>query len=153
MWNYCFAFSLKNLNHQQNFKNRLAFWQNAAQNSPHSPLAHRNLGVMYYFEKRNDEAIKQYKESLVLNPTEPMAHNNMGVILMNQNKLDEAEKEFLAELKINPYYDNAMSNLALIYYKQNKKEEAVKLWQEVIKINPGFLFAYKKFDNLLPRKS
>lgn len=134
---------LKNLTYQQNFKNRLAFWQNAAQNSPHSPLAHRNLGVMLYFENRFDEALNQYQKALELNPQEPMAHNNMGVILMNQNKLDEAKKEFLAELKINPYYDNALSNLALIYYKQNKKEEAVKLWQEVIKINPGYLFAYK----------
>lgn len=39
--------------HSQNFANGLAFWKDAAQNSPDSPLAHRNLGVMLYFDHQN----------------------------------------------------------------------------------------------------
>lgn len=136
-------FGAKNITYQQNFKNRLNFWQNAAQNSPHSPLAHRNLGVMYYFKNNFAEALKHYQISLRLNPEEPMTHNNIGVLLMNQDKLDEAAKEFLEELKFNPYYDNALSNLGLIYYRQNKKDKAAELWKEAIRVNPYYLTAYK----------
>ena len=137
------VFGVKNVTYQQNFKNRLSFWQNAAQNSPHSPLARRNLGVMYYFDQRYTEALEQYNLSAALNPHEPMVHNNIGVLLMQQGKLDAAAKEFLEELKLNPQYDNAMFNLGLVYYQMNNKDGAAELWEETARINPGYLDAYR----------
>lgn len=129
--------------YQQNFRNRLVFWQSAVKNSPHYPLARRNLGAMYYFEKNFAGALAEDQEALKLNPTEPMVHNNMGVILMNQGRLAEAAAQFLAELKINPNYDNSLFNLGLVYFNQNKKMDAAILWEQTIKINPNYWDAYR----------
>ncbi len=128
--------------HLNNFQNRLVFWENAATTSPHSPLAHRNYGVMLYFEKQYDQALLEYQKSLELNPKEEMAHNNIGVIYMNQGKLDEAAAEYESELTNNPNYDNATFNLGLIKYKQEKFDEAIKLWEQTIIINPGYSDGY-----------
>jgi len=135
-------FALITLIHSFSFTNRLTFWEKAVATSPHAPLAHRNYGVMLYFDGRIDEAITQYNEALKLNPQEEMAHNNLGVIYMNNKKFEKAEKEYVAELENNPYYDNALFNLGLTYFQQEKFEQALDYWQQTIKINPGYADAY-----------
>lgn len=59
-----FFFSLINFSHQNKFKNRLAFWQEAAAASPSHPLAHRNLGAMYILEGNYDQAEGELKKAL-----------------------------------------------------------------------------------------
>ena len=127
----------------KNFKNRLTFWENAAKNSPHFPLVHRNLGAMYYLDGFPDKAEAEYRKALALNPREEMAHNNLGLIYMNRNMFKEAEEEYRKELEINPFYDNACFNLGLLYYKEGKLIEAAELWQRTIEINPDYLDAYR----------
>lgn len=106
--------------HSREFKEPLIFWKAAVAASPHSPLANRNLGVMYYFKNDFVNSEKYYKAASALNPNEPMVHNNLGVIYMGQNKFDEAQIEFNKELEINPGYDKAIYNLSdLESRKQN----------------------------------
>ena len=124
--------------HSVNFANRLAFWNNAARNSPHYPLAHRNLGAMEYLDGNMDNAEKEFRAALALNPNEEMAHNNLGLVYVNQNKLEEAEEEYKKELKINPYYDNTYYNLGLLYWQQKKYDEAIKNWKKTLELNPDF---------------
>ncbi len=129
--------------HSHNFKDRLTFWRSAVKSSPHSPLAHRNLGAMLYFAGELDQAIKEYKRSLELNPREPMAHNNIGVIYMNRGELDQAASEYNKELINNPNYDNALFNLGIVEYRKDNKERAVGLWRQTLKVNPDYFSAYK----------
>ncbi len=124
--------------HSFSFRNRLAFWNNAAQNSPHYPLAHRNLGAMEYLDGNMDRAEKEYKIALELNPKEEMAHNNLGLIYVNKNKFIEAEKEYKKEIEINPYYDNVYYNLGLLYWQQKKYEEAINNWKKTLELNPNY---------------
>lgn len=134
--------------HQNNFYDRTAFWKNAAENSPHSPLAQRNLGAMYYLDGQYDLAEAFYKKSLALNKFEPMVHNNLGLIYANRGLYREAEQEYLEELSFNPNYDNAHFNLGLLYYKAGKVEEAKKEWQKTLEINPEHSDAIKLIDFL-----
>lgn len=129
-------FGILNFIHQNNFSNKMAFWKNAAITSPHSPLAQRNLGAMYYLEGQYDLAEEYCKKSLVLNKFEQMVHNNLGLIYANKGLFKEAEQEYLEELSFNPYYDNAHFNLGLLYYKMNRLEEAKKEWKKTLEINP-----------------
>jgi tetratricopeptide (TPR) repeat protein len=127
--------------HSRNFSNRLAFWKNATQNSPHYPLAHRNLGAMEYLDGDMDSAEREFKITLKLNPQEEMAHNNLGLIYVNKNRLAEAEEEYKKELEINPYYDNAFFNLGLLYWQQEKYAEAESSWKKTLGINPNHIDA------------
>jgi tetratricopeptide (TPR) repeat protein len=110
-------FSVITFFHQFDFKDRLTFWQKAVFSSPSSPLAHRNLGAMLYFDGKIVAAEKEYEKSLEINPNEPMANNNLGVIYLDKKQLKKAIVYFERELKINPNYDNALFNLGLAYYQ------------------------------------
>jgi len=137
------ALSFQTFRHSIHFKNRISFWKNAAQNSPHSPLAQRNLGAMYYLENNLEDAEMYYRKSLALNPQEPMANMNLGLIYAQQKKYAEAEKAYLKELKINPHYDNAHFNLGLLYYQVGLQQKAAVLFQKTIELNPNYFDAYQ----------
>lgn len=133
-----FLFSIITLVHSRSFVDRMAFWKNAAENSPHYPLAHRNLGAMEYLDGDMVNAEQEFKTALELNPNEEMAHNNLGLIYANENKLTEAEAEYKKELEINPYYDNAYYNLGLLYWQEKRSDEAISSWKKTLEINPNF---------------
>lgn len=106
--------------HLPNFKDRLSFWEFAAERSPRSPLAHRNLGAMLYFENRPDDAAAAYRRALELNPQEKMAHNNLGVIYLDNNELEAAEEEFRLELAVNPGYEVTLANIQRLLILKNQ---------------------------------
>lgn len=131
-------FTIITIMHSRNFADKIAFWKNAAQNSPHLPLAHLNLGAMEYLDGDMDNAEKEFNIALGLNPKARMAHNNLGLIYISQNKLAEAENEYKKELQINPYYDNAYFNLGSLYWRQQKYDEAKRCWKSTLIINPNY---------------
>ncbi len=125
------------------YKDRLTFWESAVKTSPRHPLAHRNLGAMYYLDGMPDKAESEYRKTLELAPNEPMVHNNLALIYMDRNRLKEADAEFMKEIAINPAYDNAHFNLGLLYYKEGRLKEAEAQWKRTLEINPDFLGAYR----------
>ncbi len=134
--------AVKNLVYSGEFKNRWAFWNNAVKNSPHSPLAHRNLGAMMHLSGQLEKAEAHYKEALKLNPQEKMVHNNLGLIHVNRGEFVEAEREYKQEIMMNPAYDNVYYNLGVLYLQTGRPEEAEASWKAVVKINPNFVDVY-----------
>ncbi len=124
--------------HSRNFATRLNFWHNAVKNSPHYPLAHRNLGAMEYLDGDMANAEKEFRTTLEINPNEEMAHNNLGLIYESRDMFYQAEKEYFEEIKINPYYDNVYANLGILYYREKKYDKAEELWKKALSINPEF---------------
>ena len=123
--------------HSQNYKDSYNYWTNAVKNSPHSAFAHKQLGVVYYFDKKYNKAVDEYKQSLEINPSENLVHNNLGLIYARQNKFELAEQEYKKELKIKPNYDNAHFNLGLLYSMTDRINEAVELWKKTLELNPN----------------
>jgi tetratricopeptide (TPR) repeat protein len=144
-------FTLITFFHSQKFSDRLTFWQSAVTDSPHSPLAQRNLGAMYYLEGNVDMAAKYYNQALALNPNEAMVHNNLGLIALAKNNSVQAEKEFKTELSLYPNYDMALLNLGDLYYNEKRLTEAQYLWQSVLNANPYSSEAYFRLLNLKNR--
>jgi tetratricopeptide (TPR) repeat protein len=134
---YFCIFVAINIVYTQNFKNRLSFWQNAIKHSPHSPLAHANMGAMYYLEGKKEAASYEYQQALSLNPRQEMVHNNLGLILMHEGKGLRAEEEFLVEIAINPRYADVYYNFGLLRYRQGRQEEAYQLMKKTLEISPS----------------
>lgn len=131
-------FSSITIIHSRTFANRTVFWKNAVKNSPHYPLAHRNLGAMLFLDGKMDAAKPEFEKALELNPTEEMAHNNLGLVYLEKGDFSKAEEEFNKELEVNPYYDNAYANKGLLYYRMGKMDEAVDSWKKTLEVNPGY---------------
>jgi len=127
----------------QKFRDRLSFWKNAVQSSPHSPLAHSNLGAMYYLEGKNEAASYEYNTALSLNPQEEMTHNNLGLIFMHDGNWQQAEQNFLLEIAINPSYADAYYNFGLLRYRQGRSKEARSLMEKTLQINSAHMGARK----------
>ena len=134
--------------HSQKFSDRLTFWKEAASDSPHSPLAQRNLGAMYYLNGNLDLAAKYYNKALELSPNEAMVHNNLGLIYFAKGDYTQAEIEYKKELSLYPNYDKALFNLGNLYYHQKKLTAAADLWQAAFKVNPYYFEAYQGLLNL-----
>jgi hypothetical protein len=147
-----FYFSFKTFVYAENFRDRLSFYESAVRSSPSLPLAHRNLGAMYYLEGRLELAEGQLKEALKINPFEPMANNNLGLVYMSKGRFREAEEAFLRELSFNPDYDDANFNLGLLYYRLGRKDEAGRLWEKTLVINPSHKQALECLDEILARR-
>jgi tetratricopeptide (TPR) repeat protein len=118
--------------HSGNFRDRLAFSQAAVRGSPHSSLAHRNLGVAYHVAGDENAAWREYQAALAEDAGEPVAHNNLAVILMAHGRLPEAERQLRQELAQNPEYIPAERNLALVLRAMKRIDEAVLHWQRVV---------------------
>lgn len=142
-------FALLSFRHCGYFADRLAFWESAAASSPHSPLAQRNLGAMYYLENRPDEAEQRYRQALVLNPEEVMVHNNLAVIYIDRQDWWRAENELKKELAINPSYDVALFNLGRVYFEKRRYQDAAALWRETLRINPRHYEAALRLNEVL----
>jgi len=134
--------------HSQAFSDRLTFWRTAVKDSPHSPLAQRNLGVMEYFVGNFSGAAADYQKALALNPNEAMAHNNLGVIDMNNKDYVSAVAQFKQELAVNPGYDKAYLNLGDIAYLNNDLTNALIYWQDAARANPDDAEAQNRLNNL-----
>ena len=138
------------------FKDKISFWLDAVENSSSHPLAHKNLGAMYYLDGDIDNAEVFFNSSLELNSNEFMIHNNLGLIYMNrgvafeeagemekaEEQYDKAQEEYKKELEINPYYDNAFYNWGLLYMQRGMKDEASDMWLKTLQVNPDHKGAY-----------
>ncbi|MES1209938.1 MAG: hypothetical protein ABUS79_28715, partial [Pseudomonadota bacterium] len=120
-----------------NFRDRLIFAEAAVRQSPHSSLAHRNLGVTYQLSGHVDDARREYQAALAEDAGEPVAHNNLGVLFMAERRLPEAELELREELRLNPTYVPAHRNLAKVLRALGRDDEARLHWQATLKGNPG----------------
>jgi tetratricopeptide (TPR) repeat protein len=102
------------LSYGGNFRDRMTFARAAVDGSPHSALAHRNLGVALQVAGQLDPARRAYEQALALDPEQPVVHNNLAVMLMAQGRLAEAERHLHIELAVNPDYVPAQTNLARV---------------------------------------
>lgn len=139
---YFFTFVILNLFYVQKFKDRLTFWKNAVGSSPSAPLAHANLGAMYYLDGQMEPAIYEYHKALSLNPSQKMVHNNLGLIFSAQGRWPEAEQEFMQEISLNPLYADAYYNFSTLRYYQKKYAEARLLAVRALELDSGLSEAY-----------
>jgi len=108
------------------FRDRLAFSEAAVRGSPHSALAHRNLGVTYQLAGDPSRARGEYQRALAEDAGEPVVHNNLAVLLMAEGRLDEAESELRRELALNPGYAPAQQNLEAVLRARGESRAAAR---------------------------
>ncbi|MBC8133517.1 MAG: tetratricopeptide repeat protein [Deltaproteobacteria bacterium] len=128
--------ALVSFSYSDDFRDRLSFAQAAVRQSPHSSLAHRNLGITYQIAGDTVRARREYEAALTQDAAEPIVHNNLGVIFMATGNLTDAERELRQELSFNPRYAQAHHNLALVLTATNRLDEAVKHWEHSLSLNP-----------------
>jgi tetratricopeptide (TPR) repeat protein len=121
---------------KQEFENAISNYQKASEKNPANPTAQFNLGNALYKNKKTEEAVKAYENTLAnfsSKEDKAKAFYNKGVVLQNNKKLPECIEAYKNALKLNPADEDARQNLqkALLQQqqeqkKQDKKEEQKK---------------------------
>ncbi|MBI5327114.1 MAG: tetratricopeptide repeat protein [Deltaproteobacteria bacterium] len=91
-------------------------WSDTATKSPYSPMAHYNLGLIYYDKGLVDEAIASYKKALDLftRPSDRKdAFTNIGNTYARKGLFEEAIKNYANALKIAPDDADILHNLKI----------------------------------------
>jgi len=108
-----------------------------------------NLGLMYYYLGRYDEAAVALHGAIELAPKDHVAWSNLGDILFADGQIaearaafDKAEKLTSAELKVNPNDPNLLIDLAWINAMLDRDDEAMALIGKASAALPDDAFAY-----------
>jgi tetratricopeptide (TPR) repeat protein len=150
------GFSVLTVMHSTNFRSRSDFWKSAVETSPHSPLARRNLGAMYYIDGTQmlDIADQEYRIDLQNNP-KAQRNFNSKYYVEGMRLIGMAEMEFRKSLELNAPEIMAHNNIGLIYMRKNMYKEAEEEFKKELEVNPFYdkgLFnlglCYKEMRNI-----
>ncbi|MBP7056746.1 MAG: tetratricopeptide repeat protein, partial [Candidatus Omnitrophica bacterium] len=136
-------FSILTFRHEMNFRDKLAFWDNAVKTSPNAAFIHLRYGFLSYMDGLVDKAESEYKKAIELDPELSAVHAKLGLLYMDKKMYNEAVAEFREEIRLSPRYDTAYMCLGVVRYRQGKSEDAVRLWRQAIRINPYSIDARK----------
>lgn len=100
-------------------------------------LAHNNLGVVYYRQKRYYKAAWEFQYAAKLMPNRAQPKNNMGMVFEAVGKLDQAAEWYEKALALEPDSVQVIGNLARVYVRTNRKDEKTRKLLEDIVLKDG----------------
>jgi serine/threonine-protein kinase len=112
------------------FDDGLVELRRAEELDPLSPIIGTNLGDTLVYARRYDEAIAQYKRTLVRNPNFAYAHRALGWAYGSNGMYPEAIAETRTAFELNNG-SSAKGYWGLWLARSGKRDEAVKLLSEL----------------------
>lgn len=95
-------------------------------------LTHLKLGDVYALQKKNAEALQEYKAVLELRPDYPPAIFNMALIYSSTGNLERATQLYERVLEVDPNYSDAYRSLGAIAYLNNNFSEALRYFEKFL---------------------
>lgn len=110
-----------------------------------SPQAteHFRQGHKFLADKKLDEALKEFQETVRLAPESSLANYWLGKAYFYRQDKDQAEKAFNKVLQLDPKNYYAMASLGRLYsFDKTKLDQAEKLLQQALEESPDNLEAH-----------
>ena len=97
--------------------------------SPELAEVSSNLGLVYYLQRKDDEAIKAFLEALKRKPALVSANLFLGMTYARTNQYDKSIEPLKKSISLNPGEVRAYLNLGLSYSELGQDREAMKVLQ------------------------
>jgi len=147
---------------ERNWEEAIAEYKAALVSQPEFPEAtsnlagaYLNLGVELLDQKRVDEAIEMWQESIRLDSENASAHYNLGVAYTQQGNFDSAIAAYQQALDIDPDHAEARSNLAIAHFNRgvtrmnvDDKAGAIADFEQVLEISKDPVLRSRAEKNL-----
>jgi len=125
-----------------------------AELDPENAAIFYNLGVVYTFLKREDEALDCFRKCLELNPDYVQAWYNMGQIAMIVKKdFSGALHCFEQAASIRPDYVSAHHQKGVACELLGDKERALKCWARTLELDPANRQAQENIERVSERSA
>ena len=110
--------------------------------APDAEYLHNNLGYNLLMQKKNADAIVEFREALRLNPKSVVASNNLGLALARQNAAEQAIESWQAAGEPAA----AHNNLAAVFIQEGKFAEARRELDAALGYNKQLPAALKNLE-------
>jgi type IV pilus assembly protein PilF len=107
---------------------------------PQDHITQFDIGLVYYYRERYDQAIQQFEKAIRLKPDYAPAINSLGNAYLEKGEWDNAIEAY-RQIVEDVFYGTphfAFSNMALAYYQKGDYRQAEKYFLEALKLNPDF---------------
>ena len=125
--------------HEAAYRDALAHGQGAL---------HFKKGLKLYLDKKLDEAMVEFRESLRLHPRNPSALSNLGYVYYDLGLLDQAFSAQRRALEVDPTFANAHYGLALIHFARGAHAMARVHFENYLRLEPSGYWSRKAQDQL-----
>ena len=112
------------------------YLKQALEIKPDLATAHTNLSVVYFDQKRYDEAAKEAVAAVKLDANHPVFRVVLGNALSKTGDLKGAAQEYRIAIKLKPNYENAHYNLGRVLFEDGQATEARFALAEAIHLDP-----------------
>jgi tetratricopeptide (TPR) repeat protein len=133
----------------ERFESALNRLQSIARIDPENPTISYNLGVVYTFLKREQEALEQFQRCVDINPSYVQAWYNMGQIcLVKHQDYAKARHCFERATAIRPDYIGAHHQRGVACEMLGDKEKALECWKKTLELDPDNAMAKGNIERL-----
>ena len=115
----------------------LSFYLQALQIEPNRPEICENVGALYFYLRRLNEAKYYLNEAIKYNPLSEISYVNLGHIYFVQDSLGKAILSYQKALDIKSDLIDALYYLGLCEYKRRDFASAEKYWKRLLRIEPN----------------
>ncbi len=121
-------------------------------NSIEKQDVYREMGNIYLFAGRYDEAAAAYRIGLRYLPSSPTVLNNLAIVLLKQKRFAEAAEQAEAALAADPSMSNAMNTLGRIHVSQGAIDKGIHFFKAAIEKAPESAAPYMNLALAFERK-
>jgi tetratricopeptide (TPR) repeat protein len=124
------------------WKNSATLFIHALQVTKNNYLAHNNLGITLFDEKKNEEAIDHFSTSISIKEDYHYAYNNRGFTYAKLGQYQRALDDYNKAISLFPDYITAYSNRGIAYYALGYYQNAIEDFNKAIALRQDYADNY-----------
>ena len=122
------------------------------QMTEHEIRCHNLLGIMFYDEKKYDEAIAAYIKVIKMDPNFAEAFSNRGNAYQRKRQFDRAIQDYDRAIELKTDYAVAFSNRGNAYQRKRQFDRAIQDYDRAIELKTDYAVAFSNRGNAYRRK-
>lgn len=134
---------------RQNASESMRYYQAAIAQRPNAAVVHNDLGTALCSQKREGEAIDEFKEAIRIDPVNASFRYNLAQALTSVERRNEAVEELRRALEFDPGFVRCRSYLGRVLGELNRHEEAIVECRRAIEVDRREWPAYRELHTSL----
>ena len=143
------------------WKNSETLWTHALAVTPHSDVAHTNMGIVLMDGGKMEEAIGHLQTALEIRSQSTHSHYDLSLALIHANlgaayartgRLDGGIEELRKAIEFQPDYPDAHYNLGSLLFQKGDLDGAMAEYRKVLSLRPDDVEAHTSLGNVLAQK-
>jgi len=126
----------------RDYQSAVSIWQTVVDAVPGNPRGHSSLGAAFAEEGRMEEALRRYRQALLIRPDHADAHFNLANAFSALGEVERAIYHFRRAVHSKPVYAEAHNNLGLALHRQGRLEEAIHHFRRALQLRPDYAKAH-----------